>query len=93
MRIVRVTHRVTTMNKSWILFTILFINITCGLSTCLQYLYRAKPIYHLTKECASSKMRILASSNANELNSCMKLATDRNAFAFTFANQTKGLTK
>lgn len=46
----------------------------------------------MTKECAISKMRTKASSNVTGLNSCIKLATEKNAFAFAFANKTKGPT-
>lgn len=59
-------------------------------STCSHYSRRPKPEYHLTKECASSTMRTLATSNAAELDSCAALATARNAFAFTYVNQTAG---
>lgn len=59
-------------------------------STCSHYARRPKQEYHLTKECASSAMRTLATSNSIELDSCVALATARNAFAFTYLNQTAG---
>lgn len=62
------------------------------LSTCLRHLQIPKHEYHLTKECAASNMRIVASSNATELESCVELAATQNAFAFTYANFTEGST-
>lgn len=59
-------------------------------STCSHYSRQPKQEYHLIKECASSTMRTLATSNAIELDSCVALATARNAFAFTYVNQTAG---
>lgn len=59
-------------------------------STCSRYLRNSKPGYHLTKECAASTMRTVASSNALDLDSCVELASEKNAFAFTYVNQTEG---
>lgn len=62
-------------------------------STCSQHLQRRpRPAFHLTKECAASTMRTVASSNATGLDSCAELAVAKNAFAFAYANRTKGAT-
>lgn len=58
--------------------------------TCSQYLRPPTPGYHLIKECAASKMRTVASSNATGLNSCVQLATAKGGFAFTYSNVTGG---
>jgi len=59
-------------------------------SSCSRHLQRPEHEYHLTKECAESYMRIVASSNASKLESCVQLAATQNAFAFTYANITEG---
>ncbi|XP_060856888.1 uncharacterized protein LOC132934581 isoform X1 [Metopolophium dirhodum] len=59
-------------------------------SSCSRHLQRPEHEYHLTKECAESYMRIVASSNATKLESCVQFAATQNAFAFTYANFTKG---
>lgn len=59
-------------------------------SSCSWHLQRPKHQYHLTKECAASNMRTVASSNTTELESCVQLAVMKNAFAFTYANFTEG---
>lgn len=78
----------------FILIVLLFIAFTAektrSSSTCWQFFHNPKPGYHLTKECAASTMRTVASSNALELDSCTALATEKNAFAFTYLNQTEG---
>ncbi|XP_025417877.1 uncharacterized protein LOC112688741 [Sipha flava] len=73
-----------------VLSLIVFVNKQIhGLSTCAQYLRKPEIGYHLTKECAISKMRTVASSNTTELISCIQLAKTKNAFAFAYANQTE----
>jgi len=59
-------------------------------SFCSRHLHRPRHEYHLTKECTTSNMRTVASSNATELESCARLAATKNAFAFTYANFTEG---
>lgn len=79
------------MNTLLVLFSIFAVKHALCLSTCLQYEHRINHAgYHLTKECALSKMRSMASSNATGLESCVKLANAKNAFAFAYTNQTEG---
>ncbi|VVC28813.1 Hypothetical protein CINCED_3A009392 [Cinara cedri] len=54
--------------------------------TCSRHLRRPKPGYHLTKECAESRMRTVAASNATDIGSCEELAAAKNAFAFAYAD-------
>ncbi|CAH1733125.1 unnamed protein product [Aphis gossypii] len=79
------------MNNETLLLVLILVvcvlqTITNQSSSCSRHLQRPKHEYHLTKECAASNMRTVASSNATDLESCVQLATTKNAFAFTYAN-------
>lgn len=84
------------MDKTRVLLQLVFFvsRTHCLLATtCPQHLRQSpRPGYHLTKECAyASTMRTVASSNATALDSCVQLAMAKNAFAFSYANQTGGI--
>jgi len=77
--------------RGFVLLLVACAGRVAGSTTCAPYSNGPKPSYHLTKECAESKMRTVASSNATEFGSCVKLAAAKNAFAFVHANRTEGL--